>query len=154
VGALVRHRLVIRHILLALPPVAATLGLAIVACAELAGSDPLTMGAPRSVSEAIAMRDPAGAARLVESGADVNAIELIRAGVLFDRPLLATPSETAVIVDQAPMLEFLASRGAAVPRDRLTCLATDLGARSVRPQLGDASSCRPGAAWAAVLARP
>ena len=149
---MVRHRLV-TNILLALPPLAVTLGLAIVACTEIAGAHALTMGEPRSVSEAIALRDGAGAARLVESGADVNAIGLIRPGILSDRPVLATPLETAVIVDAAATLEFLASHGAE-PVASLTCLAADVGARTLRPGRDDASTCRAGAALQAVLARP
>jgi hypothetical protein len=144
---------VIGHILLALPPLAVTVGLAIVACSEIAGAHPLTMGEPGGVSEAIALRDAAGAARLVEGGADVNAIGLVRSGILSDRPVLATPLETAVIVDAVAALEFLAARGAALD-DRLACLAVDVGARAVRPRLGDASHCRAGAALRAVVARP
>jgi hypothetical protein len=145
--------LVSKSLLVALPPAAATLALAVIACAELAGLHPLTMGEPRSVSEAIVMRDLASAARMVESGADVNAIELIRPGVLADRALLTTPGEAAVIVDDSPALEFLASRGAALQGDHLMCLADDLGARSVRSHLA-ASVCERGAAWGRVLARP
>ena len=144
----------IRNLLLALPPLVVTAALAIVACSEGAGAHPLTMGEPRSVSEAIALRDAAGAARLVESGADVNAVGLIRAGILSEQPILATPLETAVITDGVAVLDFLASHGAASGDESLTCLAADVGARSVRTRFGDASRCRKGATLQAVLARP
>jgi len=145
---------VIRNLLLALPPLAVTAALAIVACSEAAGAHALTMGEPRSVSEAIALRDAAGAARLVESGADVNAVGLIRSGILSDQPILATPLETAVIVDGAAVLDYLVSRGAASADENLTCLAADVSAKAVRTRVGDASRCRKGAALQAVLARP
>ncbi len=115
-----------RYIALALPAVVVTFGLAVIACAEILGTHPLTMGPPRSVPEAIAMRDDAGAARLIEDGADVDAIGLVRAGVLTDQPLLMTPLEAAVLVDAAAMLDFLVDKGAMVPAE-LPCLAADAG---------------------------
>lgn len=138
--------------LVALPAVLVTLGLAVFAGAEIFGAHPLTMGAPRSVSEAIAMRDDAGAARLLEEGADVGAIGLVRAGVLTDRALLLTPLEAAVLVDATAILDFLVASGATVPGE-LACLAADAGARTVRARLGE-RSCESGAALRVVLARP
>jgi hypothetical protein len=138
--------------LVALPGVLVTLGLGWFAVAEIFGAHPLTMGAPRSVPEAIAMRDDAGAARLLEEGADVGAIGLVRAGVLTDRALLLTPLEAAVLVDAAPMIDFLVASGATLPGE-LACLAADAGARAVQARLGD-SRCESGAALRVVLARP
>src|SRR5262245_55230720 len=143
-----------RYLALALPSIAVTVALAVIACSETAGGHALTFGEPRSVSEAIAMRDTAGAARLVESGTDVNAIGLIRAGVLSDRPVLATPAETAVLVDGAVALDFLTTRGAAVSDVQLACLALDAGANAVRRHLSASPQCQPGRALQAVLARP
>ncbi len=100
------------------------------------------------------MRDGAAVARLLEKGGDPNEIEMIRSGVLFDRVVLATPLETAVIVDEATILEFLVSRGGELGHDRLSCLAADVGARAVRSRLKDDSTCHAGAAWDAGLARP
>jgi len=141
-----------RHAALALPAALVTAGLAVIACAELMGAHPLTMGAPRSVPEAIAMRDDAGAARLIEEGADIRAIGLVRDGVLTDRPLLLTPLEAAVLVDATAMLDFLVAKGAAVP-DELACLAADAGARAMRARLGE-PTCHTGDALRGVLARP
>jgi hypothetical protein len=149
---LVRHRLVMRDLALALPAAVITLALAFVACAEILGAHPLTMGPPRSVPEAIVMRDAAGAARLIDEGADVRAIGLVRAGVLTDRPVLLTPLEAAVLVDATAMLDFLAASGATVPVE-LACLAADAGARTVRARLGEAT-CPSGEALRRVLARP
>ena len=120
-----------RHFALACPALLVTLGLAVFACAEMLGAHPLTMGPPRSVPEAIAMRDEAGAARLIEEGADVRAIGLVRPGILTDQPLLVTPLEAAVLVDATAMLDFLVARGADVPNE-LACLAADAGARTAR----------------------
>jgi hypothetical protein len=53
-----------------------TVSLAVIACAELLGAAPADDGQPRSVPEAIVMRDHAAAARLIEEGADVRAIGL------------------------------------------------------------------------------
>jgi hypothetical protein len=141
-----------RHVALAIPPLLVTIGLAGLVCAELLGAHPLTMGPPRSVAEAIAMRDHAGAARLIEKGADVRSIELVRAGVLTDRPLLLTPLEAAVLMDATPMIDFLVASGATVPSE-LACLAADAGARAVRTRLGE-GACRSGEALRSVLARP
>lgn len=141
-----------REIALALPAAVVTLALACVAGAEMFGAHPLTMGAPRSVPEAIVMRDAAGAARLIEEGADVHAIGLVRAGVLTDRPVLLTPLEAAVLADATAMLDFLAARGAAVPAE-LACLAADAGARAARAKLGE-RTCPSGDALRRVLDRP
>jgi hypothetical protein len=141
-----------RHAALALPPLIVTVGLAVIACAELLGAHPLTMGPPRSVPEAIAMRDNAGAARLIEAGADVRAIGLVRAGVLIDQPLLLTPLEAAVLTDATAMIDFLVTSGATVPGE-LTCLAADVGARAVRTRLGE-GACHSGDALRSVLDRP
>ena len=161
-GGLVRHRLVsIRYTLLAAPPLVVTIALAIVAGAELSGSHPLTMGAPRSVPEAIALRDEATAARLIEDGAAPDEIGLIRAGILSSQPVLATPLEAAVMVDAANALEYLKSRGVHVrPFDStqggsdLSCLARDVGARAVRRQITEPPTCPPGLALQKVLDRP
>jgi hypothetical protein len=141
-----------RHAILALPASLVTLGLAAIACAEILGAHPLTMGPPRSVSEAIAMRDDAAAARLIEAGADVGAIGLVRPGILTDQPLLVTPLEAAVLVDATAMLDFLVAKGADVPKD-LPCLAADAGARAARVRLGT-GTCHSGDALRGVLARP
>jgi len=159
---MVRHRLVnARHVVLAVPPLAVTIALALFAGAELSGSHPLTMGEPRSVPEAIALGDEATAARLVEDGAGVEAIGLIRGGILTEQPVLATPLEAAVLVDADKAFDYLTSRGAHVkPFDSaqgtpdLSCLARDIGARAVRTHIADAPSCPPGAALQAVLDRP
>jgi hypothetical protein len=153
-GGVVRHRLVIiRHLLLALPPLVVTIGLAALAGAELSGSHPLTMGVPRGVPEAIALKDEATAARLVEDGAGVDEIGLIRAGILSSQPLLVTPLEAAVLVDSPTAIDYLRARGARVTPD-LGCLASDVGARVVRRQIADAAACRSGATLQAVLHRP
>jgi hypothetical protein len=151
---MVRHRLVsVKYILLVLPPMGVTLSLAIVIGAELSGSHPLTKGAPRSVPEALALRDPATAARMVEDGSSVDAIGLIRAGVLVDQPILATPLEAAVMADAVVSFEYLVSSGAPVTPN-LGCLADDVGARAVRQQVRDVPSCPRGSALAEVVSRP
>ena len=141
------------HLLLAVPPLVVTIGLAAFAGAELSGSHPMTMGAPRSVPEAIALRDEATAARLLEDGAGVDEIGLIRAGILTSQPVLATPLEAAVLVDSATAVEYLKSRGARLPSD-LGCLARDIGAHLVRRQIADVPSCPAGTTLQAVLDRP
>src|SRR5262245_6917036 len=119
---MVRNRSVAWYGLPALPPLAVTIAIAAMAVGEMAGSHPLTIGAPRNVAEAIAMGDAAAAARFVETGASVSDIALIRPGILADGPVLATPLEAAVIRDQAGTVEFLVARGATAPTD-LRCLA-------------------------------
>jgi len=152
--AVVRHRLVsVQAILLALPPAGVTLALAIVAGAELAGHHPLTGGMPQSVPEAIVMRDEATAARLIDEGADVDAIGLIRAGTYADRAILATPLEAAVLADAAAAFDRLVARGA-TRTPNLGCLADDVGARAVRQRISGSSSCVRGAALAELLDRP
>ena len=143
----------VRYLLLAAPPLVVTIGLAVLVGAELSGSHPLTMGAPRSVPEAIALRDQATAARLLEDGAAADEIGLIRAGILTSQPVLATPLEAAVLVDAATAIDYLTSRGAHVTPD-LSCLARDVGARAVGRQLADAPSCPPGDALQTILDRP
>ncbi len=151
---MVRYRLVsMRYVLLALPPLGVTLSLAVVIAAELSGSHPLTAGAPRSVPEALVLRDEATAARMIEDGARVDAIGLIRAGVLADQPILATPLEAAVMVDAVVSFDYLVSRGAPVTPN-LACLADDVGAQAVRRRVRDTPSCPRGSALADVLARP
>ena len=150
---MVRHRLVAWYALPALPPLAVTIAIAVMAVGEMTGSHPLTIGAPRNVAEAIAMGDAAAAARLVETGANVSDVALIRPGILADGPVLATPLEAAVIRDQAGTVEFLVARGATAPSD-LRCLARDVGARSVQQRVGGEAGCRIGDALHAVMARP
>ena len=151
---MVRHRLVsVRYLLLAAPPLVVTIGLAVLVGAELSGSHPLTMGAPRSVPEAIALRDEATAARLLEDGAAADEIGLIRAGILTGQPVLATPLEAAVLVDAAMAFTYLTSRGAGVTPE-LSCLARDIGGRAVPRLLANAPACPPGHALQTVLDRP
>jgi hypothetical protein len=121
---------------------------------EMAGAHPLTLGEPRSVAEAVAMRDGASVLRLLSRGAGPNEVELIRPGALLDRLVLATPLEAAVIVDEPLIFDVLAEGRTDLPLARLRCLAVDVGARAVLPRLGAAVPCEPGAAWAAVLDRP
>jgi hypothetical protein len=91
---------------------------------------------------------------MVENGEDINAIGMIRRGVLFDRAMFATPLETAVLVDEANTFDFLMSRGAEAPREHLACLAVDIGARHVRSRFGDNSTCHAGEAWNVIVSRP
>ena len=139
--------------LLAAPPLVVTIGLAALAGAELSGSHPLTMGAPRSVPEAIALRDEATAARLLEDGAGVDEIGLIRAGILSSQPVLATPLEAAVLVDAATAFEYLRSRGAGVTPESQLPRARHRCARG-SPRIADAPACPPGDALQTVLDRP
>ena len=151
---MVQHRLVAAlYWLPALPPLIVTFAAAIVAGGEIAGSHPLTTGAPRGVAEAIALHDPAAAARFVEGGASASEVGLIRPGILADRAVLATPLETAIILDQLATVDFLTSRGVE-PSPALACLAVDANARSVRSRLGEPGTCRAGEALREVLARP
>ena len=140
-------------IVAALAPLLVTGGLAIVAVGEAAGSHPLTIGPPRGAAEAIAMGDPATAVRLIEGGAAVNDVGVIRPGILGERPVLATPLETAVIVNQAGTVDFLVRHGAERPAS-LSCLAADAHAAAVRAQLDANQGCQPGEALRIVLARP
>jgi hypothetical protein len=152
---MVRHRLLTAsHVALALPPLLVTVGLAVVVCMEAAGAHPLTLGAPRSAAEAVAMRDGASAVRLLEQGGVPTRIELIRSGVLLGREVLATPLEAAVIVDDDAMFDLLASGQGELPSAHLACLAADVGARRVLARLGNTWTCRSGAAWSDVLDRP
>ncbi len=58
--AMVRSRLLTAtYAWLLLPPLLVTVGLAVVAFMEMAGAHPLTVGEPRSVAEAAALRDGA-----------------------------------------------------------------------------------------------
>jgi len=152
---MVRHRLLTAaSVAVALPPLVVTLGLALASILERAGGHPLTLGAPRSVAEAVAMRDGASAVRLLAADRDPNEVGLIRAGVLLDRPILASPLEAAVMVDEPAIFDLLAAGLRDIPRETLACLAVDAGARATLARLGDASHCRPGEAIEAVLSRP
>jgi hypothetical protein len=151
---MVRHRLVTAlYVLPALPPLAVTLVVALIAGAEIAGSHPLTIAPPRNVAEAIAIGDAATAARLVEGGASLTEVAVIRPGFLGDRTVLATPIEIAVIRDQASLVDYLVSRGAVRP-PHLQCLAADAGARTVQAHVGTDTTCHNGEALRAVLSRP
>ena len=99
------------------------------------------------------MGDPATAARLIEGGAAASDVGVIRAGILGDRPVLATPLETAVILNQASTVDFLVTRGAERPNN-LGCLAADAHAAAVRAQVGEDHGCPPGEALRKLLARP
>lgn len=140
-------------IVAAFPPLVVTGVLACVATGERAGSHPLTIGPPRSAAEAIAMRDPASAMRLIERRAAVNEIGVIRAGILGERAVLATPLEIAVILDQPGIVDVLIARGAERPAD-LGCLAADAHAVAVRSRVGGDHGCQRGEALHRVLARP
>ena len=151
---MVRHRLVAAlYALPAVPPLAVTIAVVLIAGGEMSGSHPLTIGAPRNVAEAIAMDDPASAARLIENGASANEINVIRPGILGSSAVLATPLEAAVIRDQVTMVEFLIARGAALPDD-IPCLAVDANALRVQARVNAHGTCHAGAALNAVLARP
>jgi hypothetical protein len=136
-----------------LPPVIVTAVLTVAVSGELAGAHPFTTGAPRNASEAIAMRDPATAARLIEGGAPVSEVDVIRAGILGERPILATPLEIAVMLDQSAVVDYLLARGAERTSE-LGCLAADVRAGAVRARLGGGDTCQRGEALRKVLARP
>jgi len=151
---MVRHRLVAGlGALAAFAPVVVTVGAAIVAAAEIGGAHPLTVGPPRNVAEAIAIGDAATAARLADGGASVTEIALVRPGILAPQPILASPLEVAVMLDQAPTVDFLIARGA-VRNEHLACLAADVGARAARARVGEPVECRSGEALRDVLERP
>jgi hypothetical protein len=78
---------------------------------------------------------------------------VIRPGILAARPVLATPLETAVILNQAGTVDFLVAHGAERPV-RLGCLAADAHAAAVRVRFDAAQRCEPGEALRLVLSRP
>ncbi len=143
--------------LAALPPIAVTLALGLLGTAELTGARPLAKPAGRGLPEAIVLGDSGGAVRLLERGARPEGIGLIRRGVLFDQPVLATPFEAAVLVRDVRMLDLLESYGdIGNERAFLACLALDIDAPGVAARLapGVTSGCEAGRAFANLLARP
>lgn len=141
----------------ALPPLAVTFALGLLGVAELTGARPLAEPAARGLPEAIVLGDAGGAVRLLERGARPGAVGLIRRGVLFGQPVLATPFEAAVLARDVRMLGLLESYEAiGTQRAFLACLARDLDAPEVATRLAAAPApeCEAGRAFANLLARP
>ena len=112
----------------ALPPVAATLLLAAVMVAELAGAHPMTYGAPRTPAEAIALHDHAALLRLVAQPDAADRVAMVRTDLLGDRVMFTTPAEAAVLAHDRGALDLLATHGAHLDaeREQLVCLARDV----------------------------
>jgi hypothetical protein len=143
--------------LAALPPIAVTLALGLLGTAELAGARPLARPAARGLPETIVLGDSGGAVRLLEQGARPDRVGLIRRGVLWAQPVLATPFEAAVLVRDVRMLDLLESYGEiGTARAFLACLARDIDAPGVATHLvpGGTSGCETGRAFANLVARP
>ena len=117
-----------RACVLAALPLGATILLATVALAEIAGAHPFTHGAPQNASEAAAMRDDASLLRLLAGSSDARRVALVRPGILGEAAVLAAPAEAAVLAHDRGALDLLAPRAAWTAADRahLACLARDV----------------------------
>ena len=126
------RRLTLRSVplvLLSLPGVVLGLLSALMMAAALLGSHPLWEEHPLNMAEAAALRDPATVLLLLERGENPAERRPIRAGVLFDRPMLLTPLEAAIAARRPEVVELLLTAPkAAAPVDWLYahCLAVSV----------------------------
>jgi hypothetical protein len=112
--------------------VAVAVSAIIVVSAAGGGSPPFWRGGPLTLSEAAALRDQGELVRLIEAGADPNAMYLLRPGVLAASSL--TPLEAAVGARRSEMVELLMLHGATMDApgwQRLHCFALATGAADV-----------------------
>jgi len=110
VGRLTRRR-VLFFAAAAAPMLVAAAQLAEVALAS-AGRHPLWQLAPLNIAEAAALNDAATVVRLIESGADVNAVYPIRRGVLRGRTMQLTPLAAAREAGETDIEALLLEAGA------------------------------------------
>lgn len=95
------------------------------------GIDPLWRVEPLTLAEAAALRDNGEVVRLVRSGQDPNRPATVRAEVLGDREVTATPLEAAVGIDRADIIQVLLENGATLDVStwpHLMCLAASVEA--------------------------
>ena len=101
--------------------------IALVATA-VTGENPRAPVVTLNLSEAVAVRDGAEMVRLIESGEDPNARRPVRAGLLGDDAVNATPLEAAVSIRRSELMVWLYDSGArtdAATWTRLWCAAHD-----------------------------
>jgi hypothetical protein len=114
-------------LVLALPPMAAAIALAVFAALESAGSRPFTM-APQNVAEAAGLANASEVLRLLRSGADVTRVMPSRPEFISSAIPLISALEAAVWSRHVELVHMLDDEGviSADERHRLACLAADL----------------------------
>ena len=111
---------------LACPPVALCAFLSVVIALSVAGRNPFWPDQRVNVAEAIAANDDATLLQLMEGGADLSRVYEIRAGLLTDSSVKATPLEVSVLAHRIDVLDRLLKTGArldAASWGRVRCLA-------------------------------
>lgn len=144
------------RLLLALPLVAATLGLV-----AIAASERLTVRGsrgPLNSAEAAAAGNAAEMIRYLEGGEGPAEVRLVRPGAIPGSARLVTTLEAAVWAGDPALVRLLDERGAIVDADmrhHLACLAADLGLPATVDVLNAAepAACEPGRAEERVRAR-
>lgn len=129
----------ILRIVVALPAVLGGIA-AVVVVGALFGWHPLWSEPDLTLAEAAALKDRGTMRRLLLDGADPNARERVRAGILKDDELLLTPLEASVGTRTPDALRLLLAHGARFgesERAVVFCLATKDEAREILDLLRD-----------------
>jgi hypothetical protein len=133
---------VVRRLIAACPPVAASLpgavigvGTAVVMLLALFGSHPLWRVEPVNMSEAAALRDRATIVELIDKGEDPYARRRIRADVLFNEPSDLSPLEAGIAAHRSEIVDVILfsarTRPDAATWNRLRCLSQLEGDKDV-----------------------
>lgn len=139
-----------------LPLLAVTGGVAWVAVGERTGSHPLSLSPARNSAEAAAAADPAAMLRFMRQGDDPTRVKPVRPELISSEVLFATTLEAAMWARELNIVRLLDDEGAIVGADQrleLACLAEDLDLMAVAEYLVPERTCEPGAALRRVKAR-
>jgi hypothetical protein len=116
-------------LLIAAPPTcAALIWAAVLAAAGVTGRHPVWDVQPRNVAEAVALRDGGAVVRFARQGANLDAAQPIRAGILSNNAITLTPVSAAAAMEEPEMLQVLLDLGASVNTgnwERAFCISDD-----------------------------
>ena len=134
-----------RPLLLALPGIMATIGLAVVVAVERVDPDAFVSDRPLNAAEAAAAGDAAEVLRRLRFGEDPTRVEPLRPGIASSGVQRATTLEAAMWSRELEMIQMLDRHGAIVEpqtRRHLACLASDLDLADIARYLAaDVAHC-------------
>jgi hypothetical protein len=138
--------------LVSVPPLAAVVLVGAYLVVETVAPGTVTAPRPQNLAEAVVRENVPGTIEWLDAGGDINAPQVVRAGVFDARSHRVTPIEAALMARRMDLVHVLVAAGADVSRaPRAACLAQTLlpqalpalGLGNLEPREGSLDDCLP-----------
>ena len=141
----------------AIPVVAATVGVLLFAAVEVAWRTPLAYDRPRNIAEAAGMANGSEVLRFLRSGEDPTVVMEVRPENISASVSRVTALEAAILSRRIRLVQLFGRERALVDsdqRERLACFAAELNEQGIADYLAPGgAACDPAGVYQEILAR-